>query len=508
MEEVVVRILRPNQTILEMDQLTREQLHAGKTVTLPADCPVGTYTVQAGTGAILASTSFEVAGKDEEQPGPGSGGGETGGGSDGGSSGSDGSGGSNGQGSGEETSASPDTAQPAHTADGSVKLLLQPEGKPDASGLTKVSVTLTTIRSAYDQVQGGLSSKLILEVPEAEGSSGYAITVPASALTSLKEGKLELQTSYGSLLLSGGMFGFNETSGAKEVTFTIASVGKDTLAEAIKSSIGMRPLIDVSVKLDGEPVAWSNPDVPVVISIPYVPTPAELNNPESITVWYIDSKGGASPVTSGSFDPAAHAVKFRTSHFSQYAVVYQMKTFSDLSGYPWAKKPVEALAAKGIITGVTDDAFVPEAAVKRADFVLLLVRTLGLTASFDQSFQDIHPEDYYYEALGIARSLGITDGVENNAFLPNKEISRQDMMTLTARALSLVNKLQIRDAAQQVSAFNDANHVSDYAKTSIQALIEKGLIEGSDGYLHPLQSTSRAEAAVMLYRIYSQTRGL
>jgi len=58
--ELIVQILRPNQTILEMDQLTKEQFLFGKTVTLPADAPVGVYTVKAGAGSEAAVRDFNV----------------------------------------------------------------------------------------------------------------------------------------------------------------------------------------------------------------------------------------------------------------------------------------------------------------------------------------------------------------------------------------------------------------------------------------------------------------
>ncbi|MDR6884968.1 S-layer homology domain-containing protein [Bacillus sp. 3255] len=526
LEEVVVLILRPNETMLEMDQLSKEQLRAGKTVTLPADSPAGTYTVKAGAGRDWAETAFEVAAKDrpeepgpgsEPGPGPGPGGGEAGGGEAGGGNGGNGSNGSSGSsgggnngnnngnngshGSGEATSPS---------AGGTVKLAVLPAGKPDASGLARAAVGQAEIQSAYDEAGKASSSpKVILEVQHTEGASGYEITLPVSFLTAGVPGsKLEIRTETGRLLLAGGMFKPDEAAGVKQVTFTITLASKDALPEKVKSAIGGRPLIDVSVMLDGHPVAWSNPDAPAVISIPYDAAPAELSNPDGITVWHIDSKGNAAPVTSGNYDAETDTVTFKTPHFSQYAVVYAVKSFSDLSGYPWAKKQVEALAAKGIVTGVTDDAFVPEAAVKRADFVLLLVRTLGLYASFEENFNDIHPDDYYYEALGIARKLGIADGSGKNLFQPDKDISRQEMMALTARALGLANKPQGSGTAASAAPFKDADQVSAYAAAAVQALLASGYIEGSGGFLHPQRSTSRAEAAVMLYRIYSQTRGL
>jgi len=60
---------------------------------------------------------------------------------------------------------------------------------------------------------------------------------------------------------------------------------------------------------------------------------------------------------------------------------------------------------------------------------------LGLTVSFEGNFEDVKPGAYYYEAIGVAKKLGIATGSGNNQFKPQESISRQDMMVLTARAL-------------------------------------------------------------------------
>ncbi len=75
-------------------------------------------------------------------------------------------------------------------------------------------------------------------------------------------------------------------------------------------------------------------------------------------------------------------------------------------------------------------------AVPRADFLVLLVRTLALSASIKDNFADISSSDYYYAAVGVAKALGIATGVGNNRFNPKAHITRQDMMVLAQRALS------------------------------------------------------------------------
>jgi len=117
------------------------------------------------------------------------------------------------------------------------------------------------------------------------------------------------------------------------------------------------------------------------------------------------------------------------------------KTFKDIASCTWAEKQIEVLASKGIINGTSDTTYSPGDQITRADYLTLLVKTLGLNTKFDSNFEDINPAAYYYEAIGIARKLGITSGVGNNRFNPNAPITRQDMMVLTERALRIAKKI-------------------------------------------------------------------
>lgn len=55
------------------------------------------------------------------------------------------------------------------------------------------------------------------------------------------------------------------------------------------------------------------------------------------------------------------------------------KTFDDLGSVTWAKKQIEVLASKGVLKGVSQTEYAPQAAITRADYLYYLVRTLGLT---------------------------------------------------------------------------------------------------------------------------------
>jgi hypothetical protein len=231
----------------------------------------------------------------------------------------------------------------------------------------------------------------------------------------------------------------------------------------------------------------------------FEPTPDELLNPEAITVWFIDGTGHAIEVPSGRYVPATHSVTFITTHFSDYAIVFVEKSFDDLDGVAWAKKQVETLASKGIIKGTSETSFSPDAQVTRADFILMLVRTLGLSAREIGGFDDVPATAYYRDAVGIAKTLGITDGVDGANFDPESPITRQDMMVLAARSLK-----RVAGSLGALSLFTDAADVAPYALDSVASLVSGGLIGGDSGRINPLANTTRAEAAVFLYRVYNQ----
>ena len=145
----------------------------------------------------------------------------------------------------------------------------------------------------------------------------------------------------------------------------------------------------------------------------------------------------------GKYDPATGQVTFSTTHFSMYAVSFVEKTFDDIASVNWAINPIEVLASKGIINGTADSQFSPTKQVSRADFIVLLVRTLELQGTWGSLFADVPEGAYYDESLRIARGLGITQGSGDNLFNPQGAITREDMMVLTDRALKASGKSTI-----------------------------------------------------------------
>jgi hypothetical protein len=178
----------------------------------------------------------------------------------------------------------------------------------------------------------------------------------------------------------------------------------------------------------------------------------------------------------------------------------EVKKFLDLDGYEWARMEIEALASEEIIRGTSDTTFSPGAKIKRADFVCLLVRAFKFAAEVDSNFDDVEPGKYYYQEVGIAKKLGIILGTGGNKFRPTDNISRQDMMVIVARAMKLA-EMEPKNAPSDLSGFKDANEVAPYAREAVAMLVGEKIIQGSNGKINPIGTATRAETAVILYRV-------
>lgn len=180
-----------------------------------------------------------------------------------------------------------------------------------------------------------------------------------------------------------------------------------------------------------------------------------------------------------------------------------VKTFTDLAGYEWAKMQIEALASTGVINGTSETTFGPGSNITRADFICMLVRALKLNEAIDGNFRDVQSTAYYYQAVGIAKKLGIATGKGDNLFMPKENITRQDMMVIISRALKISGK-QLGDSTSDLSGFKDSSKVANYAVNAAAQFVKAGIVKGNDGNINPEGTATRAETAVIMYRVLNK----
>lgn len=371
--------------------------------------------------------------------------------------------------------------------------------------VNSAGVATTTIDAEALNKALKATDKVKINVPKAEGASAYETNIPAAAVMSENATKkIEITTELGKVTVPGNMLTRSDAAGAQSVSLITAKTDTGVLDTAVKTQIGKRPAVELKVNINGSSMAWNNPEAPVIMEIPYTPTAAELADPEHIVVWYIDGAGKASAVPTGRYDSETGNVTFKTTHSGSYAVAYVRKSFTDIGEYSWAGRAIEVMASKGVINGTSETTFNPSAHIRRADFIVLLVKALGLSAKTQDNFADVSPGAYYAEALATAKALGITAGVGNNNFNPNAKISREDMMVLAARAMDKAGKPLADASDSELKGYSDSAQISGYALKDVAALIKAEIIKGSGNTINPKRTATRAEAAVIIYNLYNR----
>lgn len=375
-----------------------------------------------------------------------------------------------------------------------------------ASGTLPVTINTGTGSVSIDaSTQTSLLSrgKSIITVPPISGVDSYTLGILVPTLsTSANQGSLTVNTDLGSVTIPSNMLtGFSGEIGNK-AKITISQGDKSALLEDVKAAIGNKPLIQLTLSVDGKQTDWSNPGAPVTVSIPYTPTAEELANPERIVIWYIDGTGNVVSIPNGHYDPVTGTVAFTTTHFSDYAVAYNPVSFSDVSAGAWYAPAVSFIAAREVTTGTGNGNFSPKSRLTRGEFIVLMMRAYGIAPDTNptNNFSDAG-STYYTGYLAMAKRLKISAGIGNNMYSPGKEITRQEMFTLLYNTLNVIGQLPQGDSGETLGDFTDTGQISSWAKEAMKLLVETGTVGGSAGKLTPTGSTTRAEMAQVLYNL-------
>ena len=108
-------------------------------------------------------------------------------------------------------------------------------------------------------------------------------------------------------------------------------------------------------------------------------------------------------------------------------------------------------------------------------------------------FSDVSTSAYYYEAVKWAQEKGITGGIGNGLFGPNRPCTRAQIVTFLWRAAG-------SPEPKAMSSFADVSTDAYYAKAVAWA-VENGITTGTgDGKFSPDATCTREQAVAFLYR--------
>ena len=168
--------------------------------------------------------------------------------------------------------------------------------------------------------------------------------------------------------------------------------------------------------------------------------------------------------------------------------------FRDVPGDAYYKNPVDWAVSLGVTDGVSETEFAPDAPCTRAQIVGFLWKLAGRPEAADMArFTDVEKESWYYEPVCWAVENGVTDGVSDSEFQPDRTCTR-------AEGAAFLYKYYGREAVTGAVPFSDVSR-SDWFHSAVLWCAQKGVVSGvTRTEFAPYEVFTRAHIVTMLCR--------
>ncbi len=177
---------------------------------------------------------------------------------------------------------------------------------------------------------------------------------------------------------------------------------------------------------------------------------------------------------------------------------FERVEFADTIGH-WAEDNISYMANEGFVNGVAENVFSPNGNITYAEGVTLLTRLLGIEIDTSVSGEWYEPYIKAAEANGLVPESWYING----QLSPNMAMTRQDMCMLIAKGYESQNggkKIPSFDVAKK---FTDIGAASEAGYKAIDICVSLRLATGvSDTSFAPMNNVTRAEGTVLLERLY------
>lgn len=169
--------------------------------------------------------------------------------------------------------------------------------------------------------------------------------------------------------------------------------------------------------------------------------------------------------------------------------------FTDIQGH-WARESIETMYGYGVMQGVSDASFAPDAPASRATIVSALYALSGEPQAPDCTFTDVPKDADYASAVAWAQENGIVSGVGDGLFQPDANVTREQL------AVMMYNYVQWRGLGVTYTSledFDDQGSISAWAESAVCWMVSAELLHGTTAtLLEPQGTATRGQLATIL----------
>ncbi|REJ08791.1 S8 family peptidase [Halobacillus trueperi] len=169
--------------------------------------------------------------------------------------------------------------------------------------------------------------------------------------------------------------------------------------------------------------------------------------------------------------------------------------FSDFERDRWYSGALELMARNNWISGYRDASFMPQKEITREEVVSIIGRILDLdNEQRETRFSDVPKETFGSGYIDSAVEAGFVNGYPDGTFRPKDLVTRGDVAILIHYAFNI-------EGDKELESFPDIS-TEDYYYDSVTTLKDSGIVNGyPDGTYRPTEDISRSEVVYMLYKV-------
>ena len=195
--------------------------------------------------------------------------------------------------------------------------------------------------------------------------------------------------------------------------------------------------------------------------------------------------------------------------------------FTDYDGYTYEFYNMKTLSAFDVINGDEEGRALPFSEITRAEAVKMLVKFMGISSEENAkiAFSDVAPDAWYRPYVLAAYKYGIIMGDSSDKFVPERNVTREEFVTMLGRALRrITDEFETEEITyeklNEIRPYIDVNDISDWALDSyaiaeycaVNDIVETDEFD-ADGFpitvyaANPQKNTLRHEAAEMIDQV-------
>ena len=209
-----------------------------------------------------------------------------------------------------------------------------------------------------------------------------------------------------------------------------------------------------------------------------------VSKPTGSMVAVIVHPDGTEEIVKGSIVTET-GVALRAEGDVRLKVIDNAKRFNDMANH-WAKDAVEFASSRELFNGVGNDAFGPDRSMTRGMVGTVLARLAGADTAGG--------ETWYAKGTAWAVENGISDGTA-----PEQPVTREQLAAMLYRYAG-------SPAVSGELGFDDADSISAWARDAVRWCVDNGILNGVGGNrMTPQDLARRGQVAAMLMRFLQAT---